>query len=113
MDIGLGPFGFTHSRIKIIDFTESLFWDPRGLLSSKGRPEIDPWGFLYPLTGSVWAAVAAAMVMVWLVTMLVSRQPGGAVSLAWAGELFLQNVRVFLNQGELLCRYSSAVDNDS
>lgn len=82
-----------------MDFTESLFFDARGILSRKGVPEIDPWGFLYPLTGSVWAAVAAALAVVWLATTIVGRRPGRAVSISWAVKVFLQNVRVFFNQG--------------
>ncbi|KAK8407428.1 hypothetical protein O3P69_002157 [Scylla paramamosain] len=70
-----------------------------GQVSRKGTPEIDPWGFLYPLTGSVWAAVAAGLAVVWLVMLVVGRRPGGVVSVSWAAEVFLQNVRVFFNQG--------------
>ncbi|MPC44647.1 Glutamate receptor U1 [Portunus trituberculatus] len=99
VDLALGPFGITYNRTKFVDFTESLFFDARGILSRKGTPEIDPWGFLYPLTGSVWAAVAAALAVVWLVMMMVGRRPGGVVSVSWAAEVFLQNVRVFFNQG--------------
>ena len=85
-----------------VDFTESFFFDSRAILSRKGIPEINPWGFLYPLTGSVWASVAAALIVVWLATMLIGRRPGADVSLNWAEKVFLQHVRVFLNQGELI-----------
>lgn len=87
-----------------MDFTESIFYDARGILSRKGVPEINPWGFLYPLTGSVWAAVAAALAVVWLVTMMMGHRPGCTVSSAWAGKLLLQNLRVLLNQGNYLQR---------
>ena len=85
-----------------VDFTESFFFDARAILSRKGFPEINPWGFLYPLTWSVWAALLVALAVVWLATVLVGRRPGASVSLDWAGEVFLQNVRVFLNQGGLM-----------
>ncbi|KAK8407427.1 hypothetical protein O3P69_002156 [Scylla paramamosain] len=98
-DIALGPFGITYNRALRVDFTESLFYDPRAILSMKGTPEINPWGFLFPLTGTVWYVVAAALAVVWLTTLLVGRRPGELVSLRWTGEVFLQNVRVFLNQG--------------
>lgn len=62
-----------------MDFTESLFFDARRLLSRKDVPEIDPWGFLYPLTGTVWAAVTAALAVVWLAAMLVGWRPGNFV----------------------------------
>lgn len=109
VDIALGPFGITHSRTKVVDFTESLFFDARGILSKKGIPEIDPWGFLYPLTWSVWVALALALVLVWLGTAMVGRRPGQAVSLGWAGKVLLQNVRVLLNQGIIFMIVSSPV----
>ena len=102
-DIALGPFGITYNRALRVDFTESLFYDPRAILSMKGTPEINPWGFLFPLRGTVWGAIAAALAVVWLTTLLVGRRPGGSVSLRWAGEVLLQDVRVFLNQGGLMC----------
>ncbi|KAK8407426.1 hypothetical protein O3P69_002155 [Scylla paramamosain] len=99
VDLALGPFGIIYSRAMAVDFSESFFYDARSILSMKGTPEINPWGFLFPLTGTVWGAMAVALGMVWLATLLVGRRPGASVSLRWAGEMFLQNVRVFLNQG--------------
>lgn len=83
-----------------VDFTESFFFDHRAIISRKGIPEIDPWWFLYPLTESVWAAVMAILVIVWLAIVLFGRRSGDAFSVDWAGDVFLQSVRVFLNQGE-------------
>ncbi|XP_045130698.1 glutamate receptor ionotropic, delta-1-like [Portunus trituberculatus] len=99
VDLALGPFGMIYSRTKAVDFSAFISLNARSILSRKGIPEINPWGFLFPLTGTVWGAVAAALVVVWLTTLLVGRRSGGSVSLRWAGEVFLQNVRVFLNQG--------------
>lgn len=98
-DIALGPFGVSYDRAQVVDFTESLFFDARGLLSSKGVPEIDPWGFLYPLTWLVWAAVAAAVGVVCAATAVLGRQRGGVVSVEWLGGVLFQDVRVFFNQG--------------
>ncbi|KAK8407425.1 hypothetical protein O3P69_002154 [Scylla paramamosain] len=99
VDLGLGPFGMIYSRTKAVDFSTLISFEARSILSRKGTPEINPWGFLFPLTGTVWGTVAAALAVVWLVTLLVGRRPGASVSLSWTGEVFLQNVRVFLNQG--------------
>ncbi|KAG0725621.1 Glutamate receptor ionotropic, delta-1 [Chionoecetes opilio] len=98
VDIALGPFGITLSRNKVVDFTDSFYFDDRSILSKKGEPEIDPWGFLYPLTESVWAAMAVVLAAVWLVLTVVSRRPRGAALLDWSGELLLENIRVILNQ---------------
>ena len=100
-DIALGPFGIKLSRSKVVDFTDSLYFDDRAILSKKGEPEIDPWGFLYPLTESVWATMAAVLAVVWLVMVGIGQRPKGATPLGWSGELLLENIRVFLNQGKL------------
>ncbi|KAK8407421.1 hypothetical protein O3P69_002150 [Scylla paramamosain] len=99
VDLGLGPFGMIYSRTKAVDFSTLISFEARSILSRKGTPEINPWGFLFPLTGTVWGTVAAALAVVWLATLLVGRRPGASVSLTWTGDVFLQNVRVFLNQG--------------
>ncbi|XP_063859240.1 glutamate receptor ionotropic, delta-1-like [Scylla paramamosain] len=99
VDLGLGPFGMIYSRTKAVDFSTLISFEARSILSRKGTPEINPWGFLFPLTGTVWSTVAAALAVVWLATLLVGRRPGASVSLTWTGDVFLQNVRVFLNQG--------------
>ena len=91
-----------YSRKQAVDFSALINFEARLILSRKGTPEINPWGFLFPLTGTVWGAIAAALAGVWLTTLLVGRRPGGCVSLRWAGEVLLQNVRVFLNQGGLM-----------
>ncbi|KAK8407418.1 hypothetical protein O3P69_002147 [Scylla paramamosain] len=65
-DIALGPFGIKLSRSRVVDFTDSFYFDDRAILAKKGEPEIDPWGFLYPLTDSVWAALAGVLAVVWL-----------------------------------------------
>lgn len=98
-DIALGPFGVNYDRAQVVDFTESLFFDARSLLSSKGIAEIDSWGFLYPLTWLVWAAVAASVCVVCAATAVLGRWRGGGVSGEWLGDVLFQDVRVFFNQG--------------
>lgn len=83
----------------MVDFTESFYFDDRSILAKKGVPEIDPWGFLYPLTPSVWATMAAVLGLVWLISLLLLRRPRSAGLLGWLGELLLENIRILLNQG--------------
>lgn len=103
-DLALGPFSTTLKRTKVVDYTTSLHFGDRNILSRKGEPEIDPWGFLYPLTVLVWVTVAATMVLAWLVTMVVARRPRNVTPFGWAGTLLLQHLRVFFNQGTLFPR---------
>ncbi|XP_063860094.1 probable glutamate receptor [Scylla paramamosain] len=97
-DIALGPFGIKLSRSRVVDFTDSFYFDDRAILAKKGEPEIDPWGFLYPLTDSVWAALAGVLAVVWLTLWMVSRRPKVVTLLDWSIKLLLENMRVFLNQ---------------
>lgn len=101
-DLALGPFAITMKRIKAVDYSASLHFDDRKILSRKGEPEIDPWGFLYPLTVSVWLAVAVVLASSWLVTMVVARRPGNATLWTWADSLLLKHLSVFFNQGALV-----------
>lgn len=97
--MAVGPFGITLRRSQVVDFTDSFYFDDRSILAKKGEPEIDPWGFLYPLTESVWAVMAAVLVVVWLLSMVLLRRPKVVGRLDWWGELLLENIRVLLNQG--------------
>ncbi|XP_050727669.1 probable glutamate receptor [Eriocheir sinensis] len=98
-DVAVGPFGITLRRSQVVDFTESFYFDDRSILAKKGVPEIDHWGFLYPLTSSVWAAMMAVLAMVWVLSMVLLRRPKGVGLLGWWGELLLENIRILLNQG--------------
>lgn len=104
-DVAVGPFGITLRRSQVVDFTESFYFDDRSILAKKGVPEIDPWGFLYPLTSSVWAAMMAVLALVWLLSMVLLRRPKGVGLLDWWGELLLENIRILLNQGRILIIY--------
>lgn len=93
-----------------MDYTASLHYGDRKILSRKGKPEIDSWGFLYPLTSSVWVAVVASLALAWLVTLVLVRRPRNITPFTWAGRLLLSYLRVFFNQGALVSRlrvYSS------
>lgn len=88
----------------MVDYTASLHYGDRKILSRKGEPEIDSWGFLYPLTASVWVAVVLTLALAWLVTMVMARRPGNVTPFNWGGKLLLSYLRVFFNQGALVTR---------
>lgn len=95
----MGPFGITLSRSRVVDFTDSFYFDDRSILAKKGVAEINPWGFLYPLTESVWAVMGVVLALVWLLSMVLLRRPKAVGLVDWSGELLLENIRVLLNQG--------------
>ncbi|XP_037800534.1 probable glutamate receptor [Penaeus monodon] len=96
-DFGLGPFGMTHARSEVVDFTMPIFREVLHILVSRPRPEPDPWGFLAPLSWHVWVALALSCLVVAVV----------AVSVVWTlgfgGPSSIQQhlwavYRVFLSQ---------------
>nr|XP_053632772.1 probable glutamate receptor [Cherax quadricarinatus] len=63
VDFAVGPFGISELRAEVVDFTEAIFIDYWRILGARGRPEVDPWGFLFPLTPVVWAAILVALLV--------------------------------------------------
>ncbi|XP_071524182.1 uncharacterized protein [Panulirus ornatus] len=49
VDIALGPISTTATRAQVVDFTSPLWITSCFILGRRGRPEVEPWGFLLPL----------------------------------------------------------------
>ncbi|XP_069188814.1 probable glutamate receptor [Procambarus clarkii] len=71
-DIAIGPFGLSLTRAEAVDFSWPLWYESSRILAGRGRPEIDPWGFVQPLAPLVWVGILAAMLAVPLVEFLFS-----------------------------------------
>ncbi|XP_069943811.1 probable glutamate receptor [Cherax quadricarinatus] len=71
-DFALEPFGFSESRSEVVDFTWPVIIQYCRILSSRGRPMVDPWGFLLPLELPVWAATLGALMMLPAAMLLLS-----------------------------------------
>ncbi|XP_071526274.1 probable glutamate receptor [Panulirus ornatus] len=97
-DIALGPFGLTEDRYRDVDYTRSFFFDHQVIFSAKGLPEINPWGFFFPLAPAVWATLMAVMMISWIAAVVLGRQPKGSGGLIYASDLFFHNLRVILRQ---------------
>ncbi|XP_071526337.1 probable glutamate receptor [Panulirus ornatus] len=98
VDIALGPFGLTEERSKVVDYTRSFFFDGRSILSAKGLPEIDPWGFLFPLTPLVWIILLAVMVAACVAVVVLVQHPRGSGLVMWASDLLYLHMRIILRQ---------------
>nr|XP_045610236.1 probable glutamate receptor [Procambarus clarkii] len=72
VDVAVGPFGVSGIRAEVVDFTEPILTDYFRMLGARGRPEVDPWGFLFPLEPVVWAAILAALLVLPLTAFLMS-----------------------------------------
>ncbi|XP_042233740.1 glutamate receptor-like [Homarus americanus] len=59
----LGPFGATTGRAKVVDFSWPITIDDWRIMGGRGRPEVDPWGFLLPLAPLVWATILTTLLL--------------------------------------------------
>ncbi|KAK3853902.1 hypothetical protein Pcinc_039579 [Petrolisthes cinctipes] len=60
-DIGLGPFGMSDIRSKVVDFTIPVFLEMLHVLVSRPVPQPNPWGFLAPFTWYTWVGVGGGL----------------------------------------------------
>ncbi|XP_042237196.1 probable glutamate receptor [Homarus americanus] len=98
VDIALGPFGISEARFKVVDYTSSFYYDDRSILAMKGLPEVDPWGFLYPFTPLVWAALVAALLVACLAVVVLGSRPKTWTHLSWVSQLLFLHFRIVLLQ---------------
>nr|XP_053636397.1 uncharacterized protein LOC128691588 [Cherax quadricarinatus] len=63
VSIAAGPFMIDTYRAEVVDFTVPIFIDYWKILGVRGLPEVDPWGFLFPLAPLVWAAILVMLVV--------------------------------------------------
>ncbi|XP_063885885.1 glutamate receptor-like [Scylla paramamosain] len=75
-DIGLGPFGMSDSRSKVVDFTIPVFLEMLHVLVNRPLPQPDPAGFLAPFTWYVWVGILAGLVCVVATSVIVVRLLG-------------------------------------
>lgn len=73
VELALGPFGVTAARSMIVDYTAPVVSDYLRVLAGRGRPEVDPWGFLLPLAPLVWAGLLGALVLLMAIVLLLAR----------------------------------------
>ncbi|XP_071545450.1 glutamate receptor ionotropic, kainate glr-3-like [Panulirus ornatus] len=98
-DIGVGPFGVSGTRAEVVDFTLPIMIEYSRMLGARGRPEVDPWGFLLPLAPLVWAAVlVASVVLPMIMTLLSSYFVKNKRKENWSKDFF-GFVRILLQQG--------------
>ncbi|XP_071526993.1 glutamate receptor ionotropic, delta-1-like [Panulirus ornatus] len=100
VDIALGPFAIRLARREVVDFTRPVMLDDHRILAGRGRPEVDPWGFLLPLTPLVWAAILTTLLVVLAIVFLLSSYSGlkSTANTEWASNMIHGYIRVLLQQ---------------
>ncbi|KAG7162341.1 Glutamate receptor 2-like 6 [Homarus americanus] len=103
-DISVGPFSVSASRMEVVDFTWPMEINYLRILAGRGRPEVDPWGFLLPLSPMVWAAILTMLLAlpatVFLLKTCVFQTISGTTS--WMAKAY-DFIRIILQQDVSLC----------
>ncbi|XP_066986771.1 probable glutamate receptor [Macrobrachium rosenbergii] len=99
VDVALGPFGQTEARSQAVDFTQPVQFSMKRLILAKNRPEIDPWGFLFPLSPTVWGYLILSLVVVWLVTIFLEFASEKRLGYSGAFAHLFSDISVFVQQG--------------
>nr|XP_045600088.1 probable glutamate receptor [Procambarus clarkii] len=63
VDLAVGPVMLLGERTGVVDFTVPAIIDYWKIMGARGRPEVDPWGFLFPLEPLVWAVILGALLV--------------------------------------------------
>ncbi|XP_071526992.1 probable glutamate receptor [Panulirus ornatus] len=102
--IALGPFGVSATRAEMVDYTRPILTETARILGSRGRPEVDPWGFLLPLTPLVWAAILTTLLVMPVIVFLLSATAGLNTrgNNLWPSKTFFGYIRVLLQQDSLV-----------
>nr|XP_053636697.1 probable glutamate receptor [Cherax quadricarinatus] len=72
VEIGVGPFSIHISRTEVVDFTVPIMIDYYRIIGARGHPEVDPWGFVFPMAPLVWAAILATLMVLVAAVFLMS-----------------------------------------
>ncbi|XP_063847886.1 uncharacterized protein LOC135092991 [Scylla paramamosain] len=99
-DLGLGPFAMTPVRAEDVDFTTPVKIFGVRILAGQGKLKVDPWGFVLPLTPTVWIVSLASLLLLpglmFLLISLISRYNRRAKD--WT-TLQYQFLSIFLQEG--------------
>lgn len=104
-DLGLGPFALTTVRASVIDYTRDILIDYARVVGGRGRPEVNPWGFLLPFSVELWASILLSLVVILAAVhvMALSLVPDLRVMAGFQSAIF-SYIRIILQQGQcLLC----------
>ncbi|XP_071548430.1 glutamate receptor ionotropic, kainate 4-like, partial [Panulirus ornatus] len=93
-DLGAEVFSVHAARAAVVDFTYPVVIVYLRIIGDRGLPEVDPWGFLLPLTPLVWASTLVTLVV--LPTVVVLLASWSSLKTVVVQGSWLQNTFVFI-----------------
>ncbi|XP_071518319.1 uncharacterized protein [Panulirus ornatus] len=102
-DIAAELFSVQATRAEVVDFTRPIMLVYGQIVGGRGLPEVDPWGFLLPLTPLVWASILVTLVVLPTVVVLLAScfsHKSGVGRDSWWQTTFVA-VRILLQQGKV------------
>lgn len=114
VDLALGLFDVTAARAEVVDFTFPVDIMYTRIIVSRGKPEVDPWGFLLPLAPLVWVGLLVSLLVVVAIIAMFSYYLFNETGIAFKTA---NCIRVALQQGKIstysLCLISVSYSENS
>ncbi|XP_071547657.1 glutamate receptor U1-like [Panulirus ornatus] len=99
VDMGIGPFSLSLVRTQAVDYMRAFVDDSLKIIGGRGKPEVDPWGFLLPLGPLVWTSILTALLVVAGATsVFLYCYPQKAPQSDWYTDSVFQYIRILLQQ---------------
>lgn len=92
-------------RAEAVDFSVPILIDYARILAGRGSPEVDPWGFMLPLTPVVWMIFFSSLVIlqVSVYLLLLFDQHEDISQIFQLEDIISAYLRVLLQQGKKYC----------
>ncbi|XP_069939229.1 probable glutamate receptor [Cherax quadricarinatus] len=98
VQLAVGPFMLSGERNQVVDFTVPALIDSWRIIGARGHPEVDPWGFVFPLAPLVWAFILAALIVLAAAAFFMSSFPTNTQRKGIWLQVTFDYIRILLQQ---------------
>lgn len=102
VEIGLGIFAINPSRTEVVEFTLPMLIASLKVFAGRSSLEVDPWGFLLPLSPFVWGTTVASLLAITGVLLLYSMLLNNGGKTEDGTERTIINTAILLSQCKIL-----------
>ncbi|XP_050692921.1 glutamate receptor-like [Eriocheir sinensis] len=104
VEFAVGPFGVTHLREEVCDFTESMYSENNAIFMVRPTLQTDMAGFVKPFSGTVWVLALVSLAVVVVVMAWVAAAEVRLFGSSWRWSLAKATVwglKVFTQEGSV------------